>query len=148
VSQFRHNATSLERLLALIRPVLDCTGARDASPRTASFRRRDRLCDARVDVRGAHVIFACARQAVKSSTVPNKPDLRAVVAVCWKCDSDLVGCEAERLVRLTNAGQPSSPPHFDLAPTRGHGKTPRVGAQSEPILSVCQLTLVPLATCM
>jgi len=43
VSLFRQITTSLERLLALIRTLLDCTGARDASPRAASFRRRDRL---------------------------------------------------------------------------------------------------------
>jgi hypothetical protein len=35
------------------------------------------------------VIFARARQAVKGSTVRNKPDLRAAVALCWNCDSDL-----------------------------------------------------------
>jgi hypothetical protein len=35
------------------------------------------------------VIFARAARAssVKSSTVRNKLDLRAVVAVCWNCDS-------------------------------------------------------------
>ena len=62
-SRFGQITTSLERLLALIRPVLDFAGACDASPRAPSFRRRDRLCDGRVDVRGAHVIFARARQA-------------------------------------------------------------------------------------
>jgi len=30
------------------------------------------------------VISARARQAIKGSTVRNKPDLRAAVAVCWK----------------------------------------------------------------
>jgi hypothetical protein len=30
----------------------------------------------------------------------------------------------------------------------GHGTISRVGAQTEPILSVCQLTLVRLATCV
>jgi hypothetical protein len=63
VSPFRQNATSRERPLALIRPVLDCKGRARRFYRAASFRRRDRLCDGRVDVRVAHVIFARARQA-------------------------------------------------------------------------------------
>jgi len=65
-------------------PVARLTGARGASSRAASFRRRGRLCDGRVDVGGAHVISARARQAVRGSTVRNKPDLRAAVARCWK----------------------------------------------------------------
>jgi hypothetical protein len=69
VSLFRQIATSLERLLAFIRPLLDrYRRARRFSPRAASFRGRDRLCNGRVDVRRAHVICARARQA-KSSTV-------------------------------------------------------------------------------
>ena len=71
-------------------PVARLTGARGASSRAASFRRRDRLCDGRVDVGGAHVI--CARQAVRGSTVRNKPDLRAAVARCWNCDIVSPGC--------------------------------------------------------
>jgi hypothetical protein len=43
---------------------------------------------ARVDVSGAHVIFARA-PTVKGSTVRNKLDLPAVVAVCWNCDVTL-----------------------------------------------------------
>jgi len=53
-----------------------------------STRRRSKVCDGRVDDRGARVIFARA-SSVKSLTVRHKLDLGAVVAVCWKCDSDL-----------------------------------------------------------
>jgi hypothetical protein len=102
LSPFRQITTSLERLLALIRPVPP--GARlyrrhDASPRAASFRRRDRLCDGRVDVRGAHVISARA-SSVKARPARNKLDLRAVVAVCWDCDGDPVAgaCQSLPLV--------------------------------------------------
>jgi hypothetical protein len=80
VSRFRQITTSLERLLALIRPPHDCNGARDASPRAALSRRRDWLCDGRVDSSGAHVIFARA-SSIKSSTVRDELDQRAVVAL-------------------------------------------------------------------
>ena len=33
------------------------------------------------------MIFARGRQALNGSTVRNKLDLRAVVAICWNCDS-------------------------------------------------------------
>jgi hypothetical protein len=52
-----------------------------------STRRRSKVCDGRVDVRGARVIFARA-SSLKSSTVRHKLDLGAVVAVCWNCDGD------------------------------------------------------------
>src|SRR2546421_3951461 len=52
-SRFRQITTSPWRLLALIRPLLDCSGARDASPRAASFRRRDRHCNGGLGTRPA-----------------------------------------------------------------------------------------------
>ena len=65
-----------------------------------STRRRSKVCDGRVDVRGDRVILARA-SSVKSSTVRHKLDLGAVVAVCWDCD---VGGACERLDRLRYGG--------------------------------------------
>jgi exosome complex RNA-binding protein Csl4 len=53
-----------------------------------STRRRSKVCEGRVDVRGARVISARA-SSVNSSTVRHKLDLGAVVAVCWNCDREL-----------------------------------------------------------
>jgi hypothetical protein len=69
-----------------------------------STRRRSKVCDGRVDVRGARVIFARASRA-KSSTVRHKLDLGAVVAVCWDCEVGTPHCVLtegayERLDRL------------------------------------------------
>src|SRR6266496_2435587 len=50
-----------------------------------STRRRSKVCDGRVDVRRARLIFARA-PSLKSSTVRHELDLGAFVAVCWKYD--------------------------------------------------------------
>jgi hypothetical protein len=49
--------------------------------------RRSKVCDGRVDGTGARVIFARASR-LKSSTVRHKLDLGAVIAICWKRDTD------------------------------------------------------------
>jgi hypothetical protein len=89
------------------------------------------------------VIFARA-SSLKSSTMRHKLDLGAVVAVCWKCDSGRPGgVRGEAKARPADeCSHAFAAAAFGLAPTRGsRDDPPRVGAQTEPILSVCQLTL-------
>jgi len=119
VSQFR-------QITCWVHPPAGRPYRRDAPPHAASFRRRDRLCNGRVDVRRAHVIFARA-SAQKSSTVRKSSTcerLLRFVGIRWKRDERRAvrarpRCRAgacRRRARLASARTSQGRPSWRLRP--------------------------------